>query len=78
MLPSETNFVPTVNRHGTRGHGPFVLNLLPESYLALSKAELRHIPTLLRRVLVHAHHAREGELETDEASSRSYCAQLSI
>jgi hypothetical protein len=23
-------------------HGPFVLNVLPESYLALSKAELRH------------------------------------
>jgi hypothetical protein len=28
-----------VNWHGTRGHGPFVLKVLPETYLALSKAE---------------------------------------
>jgi hypothetical protein len=38
--------VPKVIGHGTipevdRGHGPFVLKVLPESYLALSKAELR-------------------------------------
>jgi hypothetical protein len=31
-----------VNWHGTRGHGPFELKVLPESYLALSKAKLRH------------------------------------
>jgi hypothetical protein len=42
VLPSETNS-PMVNWHGTRGHGPFELKVLPESYLALSKAKLRQI-----------------------------------
>jgi hypothetical protein len=31
-----------VNWHGSRGHGPFELKVLPESYLALSEAKLRH------------------------------------
>jgi hypothetical protein len=34
-----------VNWHGTRGHGPFELKVLPESYLALSKAKIRHADT---------------------------------
>jgi hypothetical protein len=40
VLQSETNS-SMVNWHGTRGHGPFVLKVLPERYLALSKAKLR-------------------------------------
>jgi hypothetical protein len=43
-FPSETNYCTNgySSRYNSRGRGPFVLNVLPESYLALSKAEIKH------------------------------------